>query len=385
MGLTEKNWNRWLSSKDGLAFLRACAKNILRNPGYRNLTSKIINEALHYEPAPGVNTESSFAPFPDEEKYAEHSGHGPGRSGDDLLNGTISALCLFIADKPAVRAGLLGCILQDSQAKASGLLKKAFILHMKDQLRRRKEEPWYGYYRRAAKTIAEQEDFTIHTTSQGSFFAACRISNTQLPPAPEFFFSTTDFSQWPFPNLPDDTSTKQNLIRLARFFYTRARSLVGHDCLLPVRAFVNYVMAKGGLRWLNVSHVFPDQPAEDNDHHFCPELPDQERICGPGPEQMDALARNLFSGWSERQRAAFCMKYHRELTLNEIAGKLGYSGPSGVSALLYSLKSGLLETMSAWPGLSPPDLDENLCDEFINMLISFCKNDPSIRKYQERK
>jgi len=351
--MAENVWDQWLRGPHGLAFLSECARKIILTPSHRNLARKILHET-----SGGVS--GGFA-----------------GTENDLLNSLVSELCILISEKPAVISGLQEHICQGNRGKAVNFLVRVFIQSMKDMMRSRSEEPWYGYYMKARRIISEQENFTYRATPKGSFFAACKSRDLPLSYAPEHIFVIDGFGQWPQPQVTDDhTPMKQELIRWAGFFYDHVHGLVGHDCLVPVRDFVNYVMAKGGLGWSNVVHVYPDQPAggeKDSDSQYL-ELFDEELIRIPGHEQMADLAGNLFDGWSEKQKRVFCMKYYQELKLKDIAHDLGYAGASGVYTILNSLKDSLLETMAAWPGLSPPDSNEKLCNEFIGLLLSYCKN-----------
>ena len=100
-----------------------------------------------------------------------------------------------------------------------------------------------------------------------------------------------------------------------------------------------------------------------------------------GPElavvrsRLPELARRLASSWPGKVRTAFALVQGEELTLEEAARRMGYKGASGVNYVYRSALERLRDFCLLWPGLSPPELDEDLFDEFVNLLLTFCRKD----------
>jgi hypothetical protein len=69
------------------------------------------------------------------------------------------------------------------------------------------------------------------------------------------------------------------------------------------------------------------------------------------------------------QRQAFLLIQRDGLTLDQAASRLGYKSAAGVSYQYRAALERLRDFCLLWTGLSPPDLDEALFDEFIREII----------------
>jgi hypothetical protein len=89
--------------------------------------------------------------------------------------------------------------------------------------------------------------------------------------------------------------------------------------------------------------------------------------------RLDELARKLTASWPENHRKAFALIHGEELTLEAAAARMGYKGASGVRYVYRAALDGLRDFCLLWPGLSPPDLDEEVFDEFVELVLAICK------------
>jgi hypothetical protein len=154
--------------------------------------------------------------------------------------------------------------------------------------------------------------------------------------------------------------------------------LEGGPYALPIRELVHYL----GRHYAHLALPFRAEPREDAAGASEGEV---ERMVEPGAERgpelavvrsrLPELARKLVASWPEKLRTAFALIQGEGLTLEEAARRMGYKGASGVSYVYRSALERLRDFCLLWPGLSPPDLDEDLFDEFVSLVLAFCKKD----------
>jgi hypothetical protein len=89
--------------------------------------------------------------------------------------------------------------------------------------------------------------------------------------------------------------------------------------------------------------------------------------------RLPELAQKLVASWPEKLRMAFSLIQGEELTLDEAARRMGYKGASGVSYVYRAALDRLRDFCLLWPGLSPPDLDEDLFEELVTLVVRFCR------------
>jgi hypothetical protein len=91
--------------------------------------------------------------------------------------------------------------------------------------------------------------------------------------------------------------------------------------------------------------------------------------------RLPELARKLVASWPEKMRTAFALVQGEGITLEEASRRMGYKGASGVSYMFRGALDRLRDFCLLWPGLSPPELDEELFDELVTLVLAFCKKD----------
>jgi hypothetical protein len=172
---------------------------------------------------------------------------------------------------------------------------------------------------------------------------------------------------------------KESLVRLARLFWHEAEGRIeGGPHSLPVRELVHYL----ARHYAHLALPFRAEPGEKSAGGGEDEV---ERMAEPGAERgpelavvrsrLPELARKLVASWPEKLRTAFALIQGEELSLDEAARRMGYKGASGVSYVYRAALERLRDFCLLWPGLSPPDLDEDLFDELVTLVLTFCKKD----------
>jgi hypothetical protein len=89
--------------------------------------------------------------------------------------------------------------------------------------------------------------------------------------------------------------------------------------------------------------------------------------------RLESLAEQLAASWTDKQGAAFHAIHGAGMTLEDAAHRLGYKGASGASYVYRSALVRLRDFCLLWPGLSPPDLDESLFDDFVERVLALCR------------
>jgi hypothetical protein len=170
---------------------------------------------------------------------------------------------------------------------------------------------------------------------------------------------------------------KESLVRLARLFWRQAEGrLEGGPYALPVRELVHYL----GRHYAHLAVPLRAEPKGEAAGSGEDEV---ERIAQPGAERgpelavvrsrLPELSQKLVASWPEKLRMAFSLIQGEELTLDEAARRMGYKGASGVSYVYRAALDRLRDFCLLWPGLSPPDLDEDLFEELVTLVVRFCR------------
>lgn len=257
-------------------------------------------------------------------------------------------------------------------------IARDYLLHLKDQARTYGTNPWRALYRQLRQLLREEESICYRATSQGAFYSlekdARELPRDALDRAPPY-------DQWesPLETVPTaQLHTRDGLLKLARFFWNLAPGYFGggRHCL-PVRELVHYLGRHyAGLEAPLIRPASQEAEPDREDSLECIAKPGEELV----PEhsfvrsRLRKLAEGVVNAWSGKQREAFYLLHGRELTLDAAASHMGYKGPSGVSYVYGTALDRLRDFSLLWPGLSPPDLNEDLFDEFVEEILELCKS-----------
>ncbi len=258
-------------------------------------------------------------------------------------------------------------------------IAREYLLHCKDQARTFGANPWLAFYRKVRQIL--QEDPAIHycANSRGAFFSL-------EPDSPEWIdtddLRAVPYERWESPlhiSPAAELQRKDRLRELARFFWKQAVArLGGSGCFLPVRELVHYLSRHYDcLLAVPTASSQGNPPGSQDDQDASWDQPGVESA----PEhsivrsKLQALAEQLVASWSDRHRHAFYLVHGQGLTLEATAERMGYKGASGAAYVYRSALERLRDFSLLWPGLSPPDLDENLFDDFVERILALCKTD----------
>ena len=166
------------------------------------------------------------------------------------------------------------------------------------------------------------------------------------------------------------------LVRMAEHFWLEVKRIwYGKSVWVRVSDFITWV----GL------HVQLKQPRVSEERAGEKDLISAVADDRPGPDQLffDAARVVEWAGMfaarlKAKEKAVFWMRYHQGLTLEQIAERLNYGGPSGPAYTLERAEEKLRFFLRDLPWLSPDDLNPEALDLFLETLFSLLKNHASV-------
>lgn len=254
---------------------------------------------------------------------------------------------------------------------------REYLRHLKDQARTYGVNPWRALYRRLRQVL--QEDGSVHTrsTPRGTAYS---LDPDGIDCGDEAILRAVSYDQWASP-LPiasvGELHRANRLLALARFFWEQAVArLGGRSCFVPVRELVHYLGRHyEGLAAPRETPSLASHEGGDEDAAALAEQPGGDTAAERSlvHSRLQSLAEQLAASWTDRQRAAFHAIHGAGMTLEAAARRLGYKGASGASYVYRSALERLRDFCLLWPGLSPPDLDETLFDDFVERVLALCR------------
>lgn len=265
-------------------------------------------------------------------------------------------------------------LLQDADwSRFAGYLGTLFINHALDRLRTREMSPWHALYRRVRQVLSNADGIHYKAGREAAFYSW--ESGEDRPVIPPVDATPRD---WPDPGMkPAEAVTQVNLISLSKTFERLLVERTGVHGWVPVRSFVNFL----GTLFPELLESYREVPLPDGDAPG-PGGPYLAPPSDPGLTAEEAaaladlapLAEQFVKGIDAKKRAVLHLKYGMDLSLEEMARRLGYKGPSGPLYQLTLAEDALRGFCSLWPGLSPEDLDQNLFGEFVSRVLELCKS-----------
>jgi hypothetical protein len=349
------DWEAWLASPECLGALERAARMILRQAERIGLPGGLL-------PCDGLGSLS-------------------GAEREDCVRATAHDLWIFLSTRPGSwrERTDIPWLAEQGESFLVQRIGRDYFQHLKDQARTYGAHPMRALYRRVRQVL--QGEPTVH------YGATARGASYSLEPgAPELpdphRLRSLPYEEWdsPLDAVPAaELHRKESLVRLARMFWRQAEiHLEGGPYALPIRELVYYL----GRHYAHLALPFR---AEQGGTAAGSGEGEIERMAEPGAERgpelavvrsrLPELARKLVASWPEKLRTAFALIQGEGLTLEEAARRMGYKGASGVSYVYRSALERLRDFCLLWPGLSPPDLDEDLFDEFVSLVLAFCKKD----------
>ncbi|WP_045213935.1 hypothetical protein [Desulfonatronovibrio magnus] len=336
-----KSLNNWLQTQDGKAYLRECARNLVRiREKHMRSQDKVLWDT-----------------FASEQNILDLS----------------TELFLFLNDNLRAFDTIQAIISTGNMTKAIGILCLKFKNHLKDLERGAQGNFFSNLYRKIQLSLSRHDAFTVSSQKGMSFYAALREAD--LPIIQQNFFQANSIEDYPYPEKESKWEGEKDIVAWAGFFWDRTRERSGYDCLIPVREYTFYLISKKCVHDETVS--FADSTyLDEQGQQVCI----YEFIADPYPgtgissELLEGLAMATVQGWDDKTCKAFYLYYNKQMTLEETAAAVGYSGPSGVRNIIRQAIHSIRDITSAWPGFYEDNMNEEAGRLFLENIFLLCKS-----------
>ncbi|QTA88946.1 RNA polymerase sigma factor [Desulfonema magnum] len=289
-------------------------------------------------------------------------------SGDDFSEDIRSELVLFILEH---QSGIQK-IFTSGNKNCHQYLKRAFINYWIEKTRKPLKDPRRYLYKHAADVLRDSEKFyTFARNNRASGFSMIKEC-IPIPP-----LSSEDIHEINFPDhlvarLEYESVNKKNtLLMLAAYFWNQISQMWGNKPVcVDLRDFINWICL-----YVSVTPPIPvkrltggKDPWELTPEHC--QKPDEIYF---DPELVRKWARNFANRLSQKEKAVFILRHEDDLSLKEIARRLGYKGSSGPKYPLNHAENKLRFFLRDLPWLSPDDLNEEAFSLFRDTLLLILK------------
>lgn len=238
---------------------------------------------------------------------------------------------------------------------------KLFLQHCQDKRRTYPVSPYHAFYKHMCDVLRDADHVNTQSTAKHTYYAYSHATDLPLLADGESNrLRQEGFRDWPHPSIPaKDISENAEMLKLSLFYWNETISRLGRDLFLPVRDLLGFVNEKYDLDSLMRIKCEPSDKTLTSDHvesfsaneqlvgnhahdtcgyyekqHNSPE----DRIAR---EQLVRIAERLALSWKPTTRQVFHWMYTEDKTMEEIAGILGYAGPSSI----YSHKQKIIVSM----------------------------------------
>ncbi len=348
MEKTKNILNNWLQTREGKAYLGACSKYLIKS------------REKHMRPQDEVLWDSS-------------------RNYEQKVLDISTELYLFLNDNQRMFDTIKALIDTGSNNKAISILCLKYKNHLKDINRGAQGNFFPNLYRKIQLSISRHDDFTLSSLKGMSYYAA--IKEADLPIIDQVFFQTNSVEDYPYPEKDSKWKDEKDIIAWAGFFWDRTRERTGYDCLVPVRDCTYYLISKKCVHDETVSFADSVSTDEQGYEHSIQDLfADPNPGAGISLQMIEDLARATVQDWDEKTAKAFYLYYNKQMTLEETAAEVGYSGPSGVLNVIRKAVHSIRDRTSSWPGFYEDHMNEEANKVFLEKVFLFCKSRAFDRK-----
>lgn len=243
------------------------------------------------------------------------------------------------------------------------------------------------YYQRVRQTMSATPDMGYTPTSHAASYGSLSQDAVCMPSYEELL--QTGFCPC-FPSIPvNDVRTAATIVTLARDFRKQVENHLGHAVSIPLREFCAYTRA-GWPQGTEYEPATYRNPQSDDDETVPRDWPGPNESSNPGRVEhtdawvSDRAARIALQLEDLDLLLVFCLRYHCDMPLKDIAQALGLSGPSHASYVLDKVHRELRVLLSLEDGLGREDFNENLFARFQDMLLASCKDEDCSRSSRKK-
>ena len=308
-------------------------------------------------------------------------GQGLSVSDESLETGTLWS---FMASRQDICAKVYAALTQNKITQARFILANYYLLHLIDRRRSSQESSYHSLYRKVRTILSKDPDFAWKADNIGSFYAHGK-QQEELPVLSNPFNDQDNYQSIPDPEVAADCRDKEFIKSAAVLFYRWACEEAGRSGFVPVRELSAYLMTRSRFKSMQ-DKALKIISFCDLDEHIVDNLIDKEgpdsltsekeirhRIAGHTSPELKEFAGSMVENWTSQMAAAFYYYACRGMKLEETAKCMGYKGASGVKYQLNMVYEDIRRRTAVWPLLSPPDMDDNVFEEFLEHVFYFCK------------
>ena len=334
----ERKMEKWLESPDARNVLSWVTRSVMKYASSKNLSLTFLRQDISWYDA----------------------------NDEDFREDVRSELVLFILEnRPKIQN-----ILVLGKRNSHYYLRRAFINHWIEKTRRPLMDPRRYLHKHAADVLRASENFHTFVGRGRSLGFSAVAEHISIPP-----LSAEDIREISFPEQSleyEYINKKKVLLQLAVYFLNQVSKMWGDKPVgVDLRDFIS---------WLGL-HVSVQAPVllrlVSDGKELLPLVPDHrpaaDGICFD-PVLVKKWAWNFANRLSEKERAVFLLRHGHNLSLKDIAGKLGYKGSSGPKYPLDCAERKLKFFLCDLPWLSPDDLNKEAFSLFRDMLLLNIKN-----------
>ncbi|MCP4353089.1 MAG: hypothetical protein GY795_47160 [Desulfobacterales bacterium] len=263
-------------------------------------------------------------------------------------------------------------------------LKKAFINYCIAKSRRSLTDPRRYLYKHTADVLRDSEKFYTFAGNNRPMAFSMASECIAIPS-----LLSEDIKDIVFPDqtgnglkllrTAEHINKKKNLLALAEYFWNKVCGMWENK---PVRVELRDFTAWIGLH-VSITARTPVKyiPDGNTDLNFLPDhRPGQDTICF-NPELVKNWAWNFFNRLNKKEKTVFLLRHGHNLSLKNIAEKLGYKGSSGPKYPLEKAEQKLKFFLCDLPWLSPDDLNDEAFALFRDTLLQILETDSKEKHY----
>ncbi|MEJ5300488.1 MAG: hypothetical protein WHS38_05805 [Thermodesulforhabdaceae bacterium] len=334
------DWEDWLNSEESQKILRKCAHKIMRKIQTSSLVYLFSNEL-------------------------------------DSTDEIVSELWLYLKSHAKLwDSKKLLLLLENGERCLILWIVNKFILHLQDKMRSHELSPEAYFYLRLRRVLSSHDGIST-AGFRGKTFYCC---NNSLPYSPEntYIPEQSDFSSFGFPEdiSQENIFDKESIITVAKHFWYEVAKKVSRPVWIPLRNLKDYIktfiVIPTNIALEEVSNSLKETLKND-DWHTNYILTEKELTIGLTGVNIRSLAETCAIHLDEKEREVLVRLNIEKQTLETVAKAMGYSRASAVAYIRNKAFRKIKEFCIAESLLSPPDLDQEILDEFIENLFDVCK------------
>jgi hypothetical protein len=295
----------------------------------------------------------------------------PGWRPEEILPVLMSELSLFILEDRAHIKALIAA----RDPNLPRYLHQAFMNRCKDLVRHPGLDS-LRYFRKRAGEVLRQSKWFHKELKDGRFLMFSLHADSEEGRLPQDFeHCAIELPRGLAEGLDYPAACrKNNLVELAVHFWNRVSSMLdGRRIWIDLRDFVNWVACYVPMHGI-VKHAEEVGPSDDPNTNTLDSLEAAPiNLPPPTDDQLEALAAAFAARLDKKDQAVFYYRFFESMSLEEVARKAGFKGPSGPSYRFEEAKDVLKSLLREWPGLSPEDEDPETLGRFLDKLRGILK------------